>query len=365
VTGHEVRRGAPAMTDRVLLLTPSRGMGGGIERYAESLESAFASQGIQYARIDLHDGSRQPRAMAHARVLARSRRQLKDSRMPTRLVVTHRALLPATSLLARAPSVTGASVVCHGIDIWSRRSGARWHIEKRLLRSPKVRVVAVSSFTSGALSAVCPATVLPPGLSQHWFDLLVEASTAARIHSPGFHVVTAFRLASWRDKGLPQLLAAIASLGRSDIHLTVCGSGIPPPELQEEVRAYSQCSLMPGLTDAELADQLASADLFVLATRTRTGRDASGEGFGLVLLEAQVAGTPVIAPAYGGSSGAYIDQLTGIAPTGESVEALARALDGLLGDPMRLKQMGGYAAEWASVSFAPDRYASLAVARLL
>ena len=50
---------------------------------------------------------------------------------------------------------------------------------------------------------------------------------------------------------------------------------------------------------------------------------------------------------------------------GISSEALAHALDGLLGDPMRLNQMRSYAAEWTRVSFAPDRYAPLAVARLL
>jgi hypothetical protein len=37
-----------------------------------------------------------------------------------------------------------------------------------------------------------------------------------------------------------------------------------------------------------------------------------------VLIEAQVAGTPVIVPAYGGSSSAYVEGMTGAAPTDES-----------------------------------------------
>lgn len=34
---------------RTFLRTPSRGLGGGIERYVETLESAFAVQGVESA----------------------------------------------------------------------------------------------------------------------------------------------------------------------------------------------------------------------------------------------------------------------------------------------------------------------------
>ena len=95
------------------------------------------------------------------------------------------------------------------------------------------------------------------------------------------------------------------------------------------------------------------------------GRRASGEGFGLVLLEAQLAGTPVVAPAYGGSHDTFIDQVTGTAPADESPEALARVLNAMLSDPDRLARMGQRAGEWARQAFAPDRYAALVVDRLL
>ncbi len=121
-------------------------------------------------------------------------------------------------------------------------------------------------------------------------------------------MTTAFRLGDWRDKGLPQLTAAVAALGRGDVRLTVCGSGQPPPDLLAHVRRYPWCTIRPGLADRELAVQLARSDLFVLATRTRSGRRPCGEGFGLVLLEAQVAGTAVVGPAHGGSPDAYLDE---------------------------------------------------------
>ena len=139
----------------------------------------------------------------------------------------------------------------------------------------------------------------------------------------------------------------------------------PSAELKTLVGRFSFCDLLAGLTDCDLAGQLAAADLFILATRTRTGRRTTGEGFGLVLLEAQVAGTAVIGPAYGGSHDAYIDDVTGLTPADETAQALRSVLQELLRDPDRLEEMGRLAAAWARAAYAPDRYASRAIARLL
>jgi phosphatidyl-myo-inositol dimannoside synthase len=346
---------------RALLLTPSRGLGGGIERYAETLEWAFAAQGVEYQRVDLRSAG----AAAHARLLAEARSALRAHPEPARLVLAHRCLLPAAALLSREPLVNGISVVCHGSDAWSAAHPVRRRVEDQLLGSDDVRVVAASSYTAGALAACCRAAILPPGLSGDWFRVLTGASSGgASQPGRGFQLLTAFRLADWQDKGLPQLLNAVAALGRPDVHVTVCGSGEPPAGLQELARSH-RCVLHAGVSDSELARQLASSDLFVLATRTRPGRNPSGEGFGLVLLEAQVAGTPVVGPAHGGSHDAYIDGLTGVTPADESAGALARTLEELLTDTGRLARMGVRAAEWASEAFAPERYAARAVAALL
>jgi len=60
-----------------------------------------------------------------------------------------------------------------------------------------------------------------------------------------------------------------------------------------------------------------------------------------------------------------MEGITGVAPTDESVEALAGLLASLFDEPDRLAWMGKRAAEWARESFAPERYARLAVRRLL
>ena len=349
------------MTDRVLLLSPSRGLGGGIERYVKTVEWAFAAEGIHCQRLDLSRSG----ALAHARLLARGRAILRADKKPIRLVVAHRALLPVAALLVRDTAVCGVSIVCYGSDVWDSRWRLRRTLERRLMRGAGVRVVACSNFTAGALMRDCRATVLPPALSREWLDTLAAAAAGKPGRSTGIRLATAFRLADWQTKGLPQLVKAVTALGRPDVCLTICGSGNPPADLLRLVSEHSWCVLRPGLSDDDLARELAAADLFVLATQTRSGRGAVGEGFGLVLLEAQVAGTPVIVPAYGGSREAYVEGVTGVAPTDESAEALTRILHDLLKDPARLASMGKQAAQWAQQTFAPERYAQLAVRRLL
>jgi phosphatidylinositol alpha-1,6-mannosyltransferase len=349
------------MSDRALLLTPSRGLGGGIERYVETVEAAFALEGVDYGRIDQAG----PGPSAHRDLFRAAVAEVRASGKRTRLIAAHPRLLPAAVLAARQADVDGISVLCHGADVWMSRLQPHWQVEKALMRRPDVRVVAVSSFTAGALFGDTQATILPPGVSQDWFGTLVAASAVPKPGTRGVELVTVFRLADWRDKGLPELLAAVAALPRRDVHLTVLGVGDAPAELTRLISRYERCTLRPGAGDGELAARLAAADLLVLATRTRLGRRASGEGFGLVLLEAQLAGTPVVGPAYGGSHDAFVDQVTGMAPADESPEALARVLNLMLSDPERLAQMGRQAGEWARAAFAPDRYAALVVSRLL
>ena len=349
------------MTGRVLLLSPSRGLGGGIERYVATLEWAFAAEGVQGLRLDLSG----PGVRAHVRLLAQGKAILRAGSEPARLVVAHRALLPVAALLARDSAACGLSLLCYGSEMWGSRWRPRRELECHLMRRAGVRTVAISNFTAGVLIGDCRATVLPPALSREWFDTLAAAAAGGKGAGPDIRLVTAFRLEDWQDKGLPQLLAAVTALGRPDVCLTICGSGNPPADLLRLVSEYSWSTLRPDLSDEDLARELAAADLFVLATQTRSGRGAVGEGFGLVLLEAQVAGTPVIAPAYGGSREAYVEGVTGVAPADESAEALTRTLHDLLKDPARLAWMGGHAAQWTRLAFAPERYAQLAVRRLL
>ncbi len=43
----------PGRAVKALLLAPSRGLGGGIERYVQAVQAAFTNQGVVHTRLDL------------------------------------------------------------------------------------------------------------------------------------------------------------------------------------------------------------------------------------------------------------------------------------------------------------------------
>ncbi len=106
-----------ARARQVLLLAPSRGLGGGIERYLQTVQSAFDDASVPCRRLDLA----RPGLAAHRALLAEATAALATPGPPVRLVIGHRALLPVAAALARANPVAGISVICHGSDVWGTR----------------------------------------------------------------------------------------------------------------------------------------------------------------------------------------------------------------------------------------------------
>jgi glycosyltransferase involved in cell wall biosynthesis len=340
------------MNQTVLLLSSSHAAGGGIERYLSTIEGVFTEHDVPYRRIDLVRPDRPNGIGAKLSFLAEVRRAVRSSPGPTRLVLMHCHLLPAVRLVAGLPNYAGTTVILHG--------GERYPPQRirgrRAMRRANIRVAAVSDFLAGALCASSHAKVLHPGVSREWYHTLVAAGGRPRPDSGEINLVTAFRFDAWRDKGLGTLLQAIRLVGDDRVRLTVCGSGAVPAELRSAVAPYPWCRLVDNPTDHLLAEHFAGADLFVLATCVRRRGRMYGESFGFVLLEAQLAGTPVVAPPYGGSFEAFQDGLTGLATLDETPESLAGVLASLIADHARRAEMGRAAAAWARTRFEPTAY---------
>lgn len=74
----------------------------------------------------------------------------------------------------------------------------------------------------------------------------------------------------------------------------------------------------------------------VLCLPSITAENGDAEGFGIVLLEAQAAGVPVISSARGGAQEGLIDGKTGIAFREKDVKAISDALEKTLGNDLML-----------------------------
>jgi D-inositol-3-phosphate glycosyltransferase len=91
---------------------------------------------------------------------------------------------------------------------------------------------------------------------------------------------------------------------------------------------------------AELADWYRAADVVLVPSHS--------ESFGLVALEAQACGTPVVAAAVGGLRTAVRDSVSGVLVEGHDPEVWARVLADLVFSPGRLLQLSAGAREHAA-----------------
>jgi D-inositol-3-phosphate glycosyltransferase len=78
------------------------------------------------------------------------------------------------------------------------------------------------------------------------------------------------------------------------------------------------------------------------------------ESFGLVALESQACGTPVVAAAVGGLSTAVADGISGVLVDGHDPDQWAKVLDDLLRAPEALSSLASR-ARWHASHFSWDR----------
>jgi D-inositol-3-phosphate glycosyltransferase len=201
--------------------------------------------------------------------------------------------------------------------------------------------------------------VVAPGVDLSTFHPGDRSAARAALAFPPhqFHVVFAGRIQTL--KGPQVLVAAAAELRRlrPDIPLTVSilgsGSGSEALALQpliDDAGLTDDVRLYPPVTAAHLAQWFRSADAVVMPSFS--------ESFGLVALEAQACGTPVLAANVGGLPQAVSDGRSGFLVDGHSAENWAAALERLY-DDVRLRETLGRGAAAHALAFGWQRTALL------
>jgi phosphatidylinositol alpha-mannosyltransferase len=149
-------------------------------------------------------------------------------------------------------------------------------------------------------------------------------------------------------KGLAVLLDAVRELPR-EVRVWVAGDGPETRALQAQVAGDARIEWLGRIHDDELSRRLRAADVFCAPS-------LAGESFGVVLLEAMAAQTPIVAsdiPGY--RNVARPDQEAVLVPPGDAT-ALAAALQRVLTDPSRAASLVA-AGEVRAAEFAMDRLA--------
>ena len=152
-----------------------------------------------------------------------------------------------------------------------------------------------------------------------------------------------------RQKGLPVLLRAAARLDPG-AQLVLCAGQADTPELLAEVT-----SLVAGLDPARVVwipRMLAKREVIQLLSHAAVFTCPSlYEPLGIVNLEAMACGAPVVGSRVGGIPEVVADGVTGLLVPPDDPDALAGALNALIGDPERARAMGRAGRERAVAEF--------------
>jgi phosphatidyl-myo-inositol dimannoside synthase len=266
---------------------------------------------------------------------------LRLARQNPRIVIAAHPHLALPTLVMKGLSPTMKTiVVCHGVEVWARLPAPRRY---GLLAADIV--LAPSNYTAVMLRKVQGVAaekirMLPWPVNAEMLRMSDEPSNLPLPAGfpDGRVILTVGRwVAAERYKGADDLIRAMPKLLSSfgGLHLVAIGSGDDLPRLRRivtELGVGTSVHFLERVSSEELSACYANAEVFALPS--------TGEGFGIVFLEAMAFGLPVVGAAAGGVTDVVQDGVNGILVPGKDLEALVRALDRLLRDRGLGSEMG-------------------------
>jgi phosphatidyl-myo-inositol dimannoside synthase len=271
---------------------------------------------------------------------------LGQSRNGARIVLAaHPYLaLPAAWMKPLSPQLK-TIVMSHGVEVWNPLSRLR----RRALLSADL-VLAPSSDTAQKLAeiqGVPPANVRKLAWPLNP-DFLKMADKPAELSLPknfpeGRVILTVGRwAASERYKGVDDLIRAVAQLQPKfpSLCLAAVGDGDDLPRLEKivgDLRVSESIRFLTNLSREEIAACYARSEIFALPS--------TGEGFGLVFLEAMAFGKPLIGAARGGITDIIEDKVNGLLVPAGDLKSLVEALAELLENESLRMELGRRGAE--------------------
>ena len=238
----------------------------------------------------------------------------------------------------------------HGLEVWGT-AGDNHALELKRCQN----LIASSHFTVEQLSFKPKRSAVVHPMA----DLINAEQQPAPIPSQ-LRLLTVARMCSHENyKGHELILDALAQLP-AEIHWQVVGDGDQRPQLEAQVERLgltNQVQFSGSLNDDELRQAFAGCSVFVMPSRfgIEANGVATGEGFGIVYLEAALAGRASIACDQGGQTDFIVDGDTGwlIPP---DTNALKATLSELLHHPQEIQRRGALARARALKHFGQERF---------
>jgi phosphatidyl-myo-inositol dimannoside synthase len=257
--------------------------------------------------------------------------------------------------LRRDPGVRRVVASTHGHEVgW-----AKLPVAKQLLARIGANcdtLTYLGDYTLQRLRAACgPSTHfehLPTGVDSQQFSPSADGEMVRRRHGLLERpvVVCVSRLVA--RKGQDVLIRALPQIQRTipAAALLIVGGGPHREQLERMVRegGLERDVVFTGSVPLEeLPAHYAAGDVFAMPCRSRL-HGLEVEGLGIVYLEANACGLPVVAGDSGGAPDAVLEGQTGYVVDGRSVDAVADRVSTLLGDEELCRRMGAAGRAWVT-----------------
>ncbi len=341
---------------------------GGIENHLRLLCEGLVSRGHSVTLLTNGRSRRSElRILNGVRVIAAGRLATVASAPISPALLAHAARQRADLVHLHMPDPTGdvalalagsraPLVVSYHSDIVRQRRLLTFYapLLRRTLRRA-TRIIAASPAYVRSSSFLAPltnkCTVVPYGIDSARFARPDPAKVAAiRAHYPGPLALFVGRLRYY--KGVDQFVRAMAHApGRALIigaDATVRRADLE--QLAQDLGVADRVHFLSVENDAELPAYYHAANLLVLPSVERS------EAFGIVQIEAQAAGLPVIATELGtGTSYVTLHGQTGIIVPPANPLALARAIQAIMGSKTLARAFGAAGRRRAETEFSLSR----------
>lgn len=255
------------------------------------------------------------------------------------------------SELWKAPMVV--SFHGHDVSIWPQERGHDCYTH--LFKVASAFVVNSENTRRRVIDLGCPPAKIEK-LYPAWDMAKFPYTVHPRKEGQPMRVVTVARLVE--KKGVNVSIEAIALLHRSHplIHYDIVGDGPMHHQLQalvEKLGLHNVVTFHGAQSRDYVRRMLEDAHVFLLSSVTTQQGDF--EGLGVVLLEAQAAGLPVVATRHGPFPEVVAHGETGFLAPEHSPEQLAHWLRYLMENPQAATDMGRAAREHVERNFAPKQ----------
>lgn len=251
-------------------------------------------------------------------------------------------------------------ITLHGVDIhtakshwakcWSRR--LRQYPEKlvQLSLHKRVRFVAVSeAIVEAAIQFGLPKSKL--NLVYTGVDTETFKPSSIPMERRPKRVLFVGRLVE--KKGPEYFLQAFEKVQKMvpDAEAVLVGDGPMKKKLEQYVKnaRLSGVRFTGAISSSQVCEEMSQARILCLPSVKAKNGDA--EGFGMVLLEAQACGLPVVTSAIGGSTEGCLHGITGFRVEEKDISGIVKHIAELLSDPHLLSRMSVSARSFVEGKF--------------